>query len=114
MMIPIKSSRKLETIFLDIYGPLPKSEGRHPYKFILMVLDHYTKYTKLYPIIKATTKTALDNIFNSYIPELGTPTSIITDHGTQFKGKKWKETLIEAGIKTYKISVYQATSNPAV
>lgn len=39
--------------------------------------------------------------------------AIITDHGTQFKGKKWRETLNEAGIKTYKISVYHPNSNPA-
>ena len=48
-----------------------------------------------------------------YIPELGTPKSIITDHGTQFKGRKWKDTLLKHGIKTYKTSVYHPSSNPA-
>ena len=41
------------------------------------------------------------------------PYSIITDHGTQFRGKIWKENLGEHGIKTYKTSVYHLNSNPA-
>ena len=45
--------------------------------------------------------------------EVGKPNSIITDHGTQFKGKVWRENLIEHGIKTYKTSVYHPNSNPA-
>ena len=48
-----------------------------------------------------------------YILEVGTPNSIITDHGTQFKGRKWREHLLEHGIKTYKTSVYHPNSNPA-
>lgn len=44
---------------------------------------------------------------------VGTSITIITDHGTQFKEQKWWETLNDAGIKTYKISVYHPTSNPA-
>ena len=37
----------------------------------------------------------------------------MTDHGTQFKGKKWKTELLNGGIKTYKTSVYHPKSNPA-
>ena len=52
-------------------------------------------------------------ITNYYIPEIGKPASIITDHGTQFKGRRWKNTLITLGIKTYKTFVYHPSSNPA-
>ena len=45
--------------------------------------------------------------------EVGTPKSIITDHGTQFKGRKWKDDLMNNGVKTYKTSVYHPSSNPA-
>ena len=113
-MIPIiTSTHKLEKIFIDICGPFPHTGGQHRYKFIIIIWDHFSKYTKLYPINRATTKKILDIIIHHYIPELGTPRTIITDLGTQFKGQIWKETLLRKGIKTYKTSVYHPSSNPA-
>ena len=32
---------------------------------------------------------------------------------TQFRGRVWKETLLDLGVKTYKTSVYHPNSNPA-
>ena len=120
-MIPITSSSKLEKVFVDICGTFPRSGGRHQYKFIIIIFDHYTKFTKLYPINRATTKKILGVLIQHYIPEIGTPKSIITDHGTQFKGRKWNFitlldntiTLLDNGVKTYKTSVYHPSSNLA-
>ena len=99
-MIPITSSSKLEKVFVDTCGPFPRSGGRHQYKFIIIIFDHYTKFIKLYPINHATTQKILGVIIQHYIPELGTPKSIITDHRTEFKGRRWKDTLIDNGVKT--------------
>ena len=93
-MIPITFNHKLEKVFLDICGPFPRSGGRHRYKFIVIMFNHFSKYTKLYPINRATMKKVLDIILGPYILEVGTPNSIITDHGTQFKGRKWREQLL--------------------
>ena len=113
VMIPITSAEKMEKVFLDICGPFPRSGGRHQYKYIIIIFDHYTKYTKLYPLNRATTTKILEIVINKYIPEVGKPALIITDHGTQFRGRKWRETLIHLGIKTYKTLVYHPNSNPA-
>ena len=113
VMIPITSTARLEKVFLDICGPFPRSGGRHQYKYIIIIFDHYTKYTKLYPLNRATTSKILEIVMNKYIPEVGKPSMIITDHGTQFRGRKWRETLIHLGVKTYKTSVYHPNSNPA-
>lgn len=111
--ITINSQKKLEKVFLDICGPFPRSGGRSGYRYIIIIFDHFTKYTKLYPINKATTQNILKIIFNRYANEVGKPESLLTDHGTQFKGKMWKRELNNAHIKTYKISVYHPSSNPA-
>ena len=50
-------------------------------------MDHFTKYVKLYPVNRATTVKVLAVITELYVPEIGKPSSIITDHGTQFKGR---------------------------
>ena len=113
VMIPITSQKKLEKVFLDICGPFPRSGGRHRYKYIIIMMDHFTKFIKLYPVNRATTLKVLGVITNQYLPEIGKPMSIITDHGTQFKGRRWRDTLLALGIKTYKTSVYHPSSNPA-
>ena len=63
-MITITSDRKLEKIFLDICGPFPRSGGRCRYKYIVIMFDHFSKFTKLYPISKATTKKIIKVIFD--------------------------------------------------
>ena len=83
----------------------PEVEG-DKFKYIIIMFDHYTKYTKLYPISRATTKKILEVIIQKYLPEVGKPETIVTDHGTQFRGKKWKEELWKLQIRTYKTSVY--------
>lgn len=113
VMIPITSTHKLEKIFLDICGPFPRSGGRHRYRFIVIMLDHFTRYVKLYPITKATTRAILNIIIHLYLPTVGVPKCIITDHGTQFRSRLFRRELLGLGIKTYKISVGHPSSNPA-
>ena len=60
VMIPITSTEKLEKVFLDICGPFPRSGGRHQYKYVVIMFDHYTKFTKLDAINRATTNKILD------------------------------------------------------
>ena len=97
----------------SICGPFPHSGGRHRYRYITIIMDHFTKYIKLYPTNRATTRKILGILTEQYIPHLGKPSSIITDHGTQFKGVIWRDTLLSMGIRTYKTSVYHPSSNPA-
>lgn len=111
-MIHITTERNLSKIFIDVCGPFPWSGVGRRYKFIVIIWDHHSKYTKLYPISKASTNNILAVIYK-YIEEIGTPECIITDHGTQFKGRKWKESLLKKQIKTYKTTVYHPSSNPA-
>ena len=56
---------------------------------------------RLYSINRATTKKIIEIILNKFIPEVGKPTAVITDHGTQFKGNLWKNKLCEHNIKMH-------------
>lgn len=112
-LIPIITYNKLEKIFIDMYGPFLQSGGRHQYKYISIIFYHHSKFAKLYPINPATTKNILDIISEKYIVEVGKLPSIITNHGTQFRAKSWKDQLKQKGIKAYKTSIYHPSSNTA-
>ena len=60
IMQAITSANKMEQVFLDICGPMPRSGGRKQHKFIIIIMDHYSKFVKLYPINLSTTNKVLN------------------------------------------------------
>lgn len=106
------AKRALDQVFVDICGPFPSS-SRHRFRYLLIILDAYSRYTKLYNITRANTVTIIQIFKEKYIKEIGRPKSVVTDHGTQFRGERWKRSMLEMGIKTYKTSKYHPNSNMA-
>lgn len=82
----VYSSCPGDLVCVDFYGPLPRSIAGTEYIFVMY--DAFSKYIKLYPIKKETTQTILRKVIHSYIPELGKPRRILSDHGTQFTSPK--------------------------
>ncbi|CAH1723231.1 unnamed protein product [Aphis gossypii] len=105
-----KPTKLLEKISVDLMGPLPT--GRGGVHYILAILDTFSKYIKLYALKRATTKAILNKIESEYISEIGKPESILTDNGTQFANKKWRERMNELGISVSFSTIYHPQSNP--
>lgn len=93
---PIIPAGKGCLISADFYGPLPTSIGgvRH----LLVFIDNFTKYVKLYTMKRATTTIAINKL-RLYSQEVGTPKAILTDNGTQFTSPKWIKQLEAMNIK---------------
>lgn len=107
-MVP--ATQLSELVAVDFYGPLPRSIGGVEY--VLVALDAHSKYVKLYPLKRATTRIALKKIEEQYIPELGKPLAILSDNGTQFTSNLWKSTLQQEGIRAIFSAVRHPQSNP--
>ena len=80
-------------------------------KYILSTIDVFSKYVVIYKIKKANTLAVMNKIFKDYIIKFGKPVAIMTDHGTQFKSKKWTDKLRENGIKPIFSSIRHRQSN---
>lgn len=106
----VKSSEPGDLVCVDFYGPLPCSVGGVEYIFVM--LDAFSKYVKLYSIKKQNTDTILEKICHSYIPEMGKPSRILSDHGTQFTSPKWRDSLNRIGIQVVFSSIRHPKSNP--
>ena len=65
----------------------------------MVVIDTSMKYTKLYPLKRAKCEATIKKIYK-FINNIGKQQKILSDRGTQFTSKKWKEALKERGIKT--------------
>lgn len=78
----LRAEHPNELVMIDFYGPLPRSAGG--VQHLLVTIDAFSKYVAVYPIKRATTKTALNKMINEYFVKIGKPERLLSDNGTQF------------------------------
>jgi len=99
-----------EMLSVDLMGPLPR--GKRGCKYILAILDIFSKYIKLYPLKRTTIDTIIKRIINDYIPTVGWFQKILTDNGTQFTSHKWNKVIKSLQIKSIHTTIYYPETNP--
>lgn len=100
-----------DTIHLDHFGPLPSLTSKR--KHVLVVIDAFTKYVKLYPANSTSTRevtAALEKYFGYY----SRPRRVITDRGTAFTSAEFGEFMNERNICHIKVATASAQANGQV
>jgi hypothetical protein len=106
---PIMLENPGELLSADVFGPLPTS--RDGSKYVLVLLDVFSKFIKLYPLRRATTG-AIIRSYEKYFKVFGKPERILSDLGTQFTAKNYAKKLKEWNIKITYTSVRHPRGNP--
>ena len=70
------------TVAFDFFGPLPTS--RKGYRYILVGIDHFSRWPEAIPTRNATAKVVADFLHSRVIAQHGAPRELLTDHGTHF------------------------------
>ena len=73
-MQTVGAGTTLERVGIDIMGPLP--ETRHGNRFILVVMDYWTKWVEAYPIPNHTAATVASTLVCQFIARFGIPQQI--------------------------------------
>uniref|UniRef100_A0A1B6IQT6 RNA-directed DNA polymerase n=1 Tax=Homalodisca liturata TaxID=320908 RepID=A0A1B6IQT6_9HEMI len=107
----VKCREKNDQLAVDIIGPLPTSVGNT--KYMLIVIDIFTKFVKLYPLQRATTRSILHKLFHHHFPNYGFPKRIQSDNGTQFKSNEWIRKFESHSIQLIYSPVYHPSFNLA-
>jgi hypothetical protein len=81
---------------LDLVSPFKKAKGGCTHIFI--VVDEFTKWIKLKPIALITVAKAMEFI-KEVMYRFGVPYNIITDNGTKFTMREFKDIYADSGIK---------------
>jgi transposase InsO family protein len=93
-------------------GKLHKSwPGGHVY--MLVAVDKFTKWVEAAPVTTQDSKVAI-NFIKSIVFRFGVPHSIITDNGTNFTSKEFKDYCEGLGIKLKFASVAHPQTNRQV
>ena len=74
---------------IDIIGSLPISKGGA--KYAIVAVDYFTKWAEAEPLATITSKKVINFVVRNIICRFGLPRTIITDNGTQFESREFKE-----------------------
>lgn len=106
-----KNPIPFHTIHLDCTGPFSSSSDG--YKYILIVIDGFTKFCILKPL-KTLNGAEMAGTLRDTISMFGTPTLVITDRGTNFNTNQIKSLFSEWQVNHHMIATGTPRSNGQV
>src|SRR5581483_3992244 len=109
---PIEVSKPFETWGIDFVGPLKVTSRRN--KYILVIMDYFTKWPEAKALKKATGKNVSEFLYKEIICRFGLPKKIISDRGSHFNNEIVKELCNKFEIKHNKTSSYHPQTNGLV
>lgn len=95
-----KPDMPFNTVHVDALGPLPISDG---YKFVLIVVDAFTKFCLLYPIQRQDAE-ELKRVITQAIAQFGVPKLMVADKGRMFESREFTAWINDLGCDLHCIT----------
>ncbi|KAK0572613.1 hypothetical protein LWI29_034271 [Acer saccharum] len=94
---------------IDLIGPMPTATGGA--KHAIVAMDYFTKWVDAEPLVHITEANTISFVKKNILYRFGIPNTIITDNGTQFDGRKFRELCEKYGINNYYASPAHPQTN---
>ncbi|KAG5885433.1 hypothetical protein JTB14_016827 [Gonioctena quinquepunctata] len=102
--------RPFQLVCCDLIGPLPRSN--HGFKFILVIVDNFSKFSLVIPLRNSTAKLVCTAVEDHLFLMFGPPKFLLSDNGSQFRSKEFKILLANYAVKQIFTANYHAQANP--
>lgn len=102
--------KPFQVVSCDLIGPLPRSN--RGFKFILVIVDNFSKFSIVVPLRNATAKLVCTALEEHLLLLFGQPDVLICDNGSQLTSKEFSKLLKSYNIKQFCIANYHPQANP--
>ena len=106
--LPIIVNSPMEMVSMDYIGPLPT--GRGGMRYMLVIIDNFSRFPEVYPVRDLNTSTLLKH-FRDWISRYGYPDSVLSDRGSQFESKLFRNYCAQFGIAKKRTTAYHPQGN---
>ena len=107
--IPITAFKPFERVMIDISGPLVAS--KNGYRYILGIVDVFSRFVMLIPVRSVTSKAIIDILTSRWIPLFGVPEILVSDGAYNLNSAMINDLFDEFGIHKVTSSPYHPQSN---
>jgi hypothetical protein len=107
----LSHSKPMHTLAVDTIGPLPEDERGN--KYIIAIIDEFSRFLEIFAAPDATAAPAADALFQ-HAGRYGTPTTLISDGGSQFVNSVISEFLELMGTDHHITLAYSKQENGIV